>query len=83
MSGTRDVYGYQTPNKAGYTLEDYRKAILRLARKYNCKLFDAKTAGIITQRNIAKNTFDLLHPNDKANIAMSKIFLRYLKKKVL
>lgn len=82
MLGRRDTTGYKLKNKQKLTLEDYRSAIRKLAKKYHCYVYDAEATGIM-DTNIYKKTRDLLHPIYKTDIALSNKFIRYMKKKIL
>lgn len=58
-------YKTETTNKAGYRLEDYRQAVIALAKKHDLQLIDLFETSLIQDDNLEKYTVDGLHPNAK------------------
>ncbi|MGN0708673.1 MAG: GDSL-type esterase/lipase family protein [Anaerovoracaceae bacterium] len=70
--------GYDTKNRDGSTLSDYRHRILKLAKEYDCTVFDMARSGVVTETNYNTSTVDYLHMNANANIRMSDMLTERL-----
>lgn len=70
-----------TPNSAGYKLEDYVNAIKEVGKKYSIPVIDLYTMSEIYPDNLNfKNNFlpDGLHPNQNLYYKLANIILKYL-----
>ena len=74
---------YSLKNKQGYTASKYRSIIIKLAKKYDCYLYDMKNSGIVTAKNLLTATFDRVHPNYVSAIRLGDKFEKYLRDTVL
>lgn len=73
-----NIYAYSYKNDAGYTLDDYREAILNLAAEYGCYVYDMKDCKYITQENLDSSTIDRMHPTNKTHEKISDDFIQFM-----
>lgn len=66
------------PNKAGCTMQDYRKAIMRAADDFGCKVIDMYTLSGFDASNYNTYLFDGIHPNEKGCEVIAQIVVREL-----
>lgn len=72
------IYAYSYQNDAGYTLEDYREAILNLASEYGCYVYDMKDCKYMTKENLDTQTMDRMHPTNKTHEKISDDFVQFM-----
>ena len=76
--------GFHTPNRLGYTLEDYQNAIIRAAEnRDNLYIYHSQEQGIINEQNGDRLLYDGLHPCDEGYGAIGNSLAEFLRNEVL
>ena len=76
--------GFHTPNRLGYTLEDYQNAMIRAAEnRDNLYIYHSQEQGIINEQNGDRLLYDGLHPCDEGYGAIGNSLAEFLRNEVL
>lgn len=62
--------GYKVKNKAGHTLNDYAKALKKIAKKYKATYWDGSKKSGVTEDNAYTTLYDGLHLTEEGYIAL-------------
>lgn len=56
--------GWNAPNDIGYTLDQYRRAVIRIAAGNGALVYDARKENLVNENNVMRRTADGLHPTE-------------------
>ncbi len=84
VGSSYEMAGWDSPNRARHTMEDYQEALVEIAgMKDYVYAYVSQDADIINERNADTILYDGLHPCDEGYARIGNDFARYLKDEVL